>query len=190
VPTLIALIRGINVGKAKRVAMADLRKLVEKLGYTDVRTLLNSGNVVFKSSSSDTAKAGARIEKALIDGTGVSARVLVVTAADLAAAVKENPLLKFADNPSRLLVAFLANPADLAGLQPLLKQDWGKERLALGSRVAYFWLPDGVIDSKIFAALSRKPSGDVTTRNWATVLKIHAITGATVPPPTSRTRGG
>ena len=56
-PTLIALLRGINVGKAKRVAMADLRKLVEKLGYTDVRTLLNSGNVVFKSSSSDTAKA-------------------------------------------------------------------------------------------------------------------------------------
>jgi uncharacterized protein (DUF1697 family) len=60
---------------------------------------------------------------------------------------------------------------------PLLKQDWGNERLAIGSRVAYFWLPDGVIDSKIFAALSRKPSGNVTTRNWATVLKIHALAG-------------
>ena len=109
-PTLIALLRGINVGKAKRVAMADLRKLVEKLGYTDVRTLLNSGNVVFKSSSSDTAKAAAAIEKALLDGTGVSARVLVVTAAELATAVKENPLLKVADNPSRLLVAVPRQP--------------------------------------------------------------------------------
>ena len=176
-PTLIALLRGINVGKAKRVAMADLRKLVEKLGYTDVRTLLNSGNVVFKSTSTDTAKAATRIEKALLESTGISRRVLVVTAAELATAVKENPLLKVADNPSRLLVAFLANPADLAGLKPLLKQDWGKEVLAIGSRVAYFWLPDGVIDSKIFAALSRKPSGDVTTRNWATVLKIHALAG-------------
>ena len=174
-PTLIALLRGINVGKAKRVAMADLRKLVEKLGYTEVRTLLNSGNVVFKSSSADTAKAAKRIEQALVDGTGVSARVLVISAAELAAAVKENPFLKIADNPSRLLVAFLANPADLAGLKPLLKQDWGKERLAIGSRVAYFWLPEGVIDSKIFAALSRRPSNDVTTRNWATVLKLHAL---------------
>lgn len=176
-PTLIALLRGINVGKAKRVAMAELRKLVEKLGYTDVRTLLNSGNVIFTAPNSDTAKASARIEKALVENTGVSARVLVVTAADLAVAVKENPLLKMADNSSRLLVAFLFNPAVLAGLKPLLKQDWGQERLALGSRVAYFWLPDGVIDSKIFAALSRKPSGDVTTRNWATVLKIYALAG-------------
>jgi uncharacterized protein (DUF1697 family) len=176
-PTLIALLRGINVGKAKRVAMADLRKLVEKLGYTEVRTLLNTGNVVFKSLSADTAKAATRIEKALLEKTGISARVLVVTAADLSLAVKENPLLKVADNPSRLLVAFLANSADLAGLKPLLKEDWGTEVLAIGSRVAYFWLPDGIIDSKIFAALSRKPSGDVTTRNWATVLKIHALAG-------------
>jgi len=174
VPTLVALLRGINVGKAKRVAMADLRKLVEKLGYTEVRTLLNSGNVVFKSASAETAKAGSRIEKALVESTGVSARVLVVTAADLATAVKENPLLKVADNPSRLLVAFLANRADLASLKPLLKQDWGKERLALGSRAAYFWLPEGIIDSKIFAALSKRPSKNVTTRNWATVLKLHA----------------
>src|SRR5262245_59517957 len=101
-PTLIALLRGINVGKAKRVAMSDLRKLVEKRGYSDVRTLLNSGNVVLKSSSADTAKASKRIEQALFDGTGVSARVLVVSAEELAAAVKENPLLKVADNPSRL----------------------------------------------------------------------------------------
>src|SRR5262245_12943081 len=115
-PTLVALIRGINVGTAKRVAMADLRKLVAKLGFTDVRTLLNSGNVVFTSSKADSGKAAARIEKALEEKTGVSARVLVVAAADVAAAVKENPLLKNADNPSRLLVAFLADPADIAKL--------------------------------------------------------------------------
>ncbi len=176
-PTLIALLRGINVGKAKRVAMADLRKLAEKLGYTDVRTLLNSGNVIFNSPNRDTAKASMRIEKALVENTRVSARVLVITAEELATAVKENPLLKVAGNPSRLLVAFLANPADLAGLKPLLKQDWGQEALAIGSRVAYFWLPEGIIDSKIFAALSKRPANDVTTRNWATVLKLQALAG-------------
>ena len=176
-PTLIALLRGINVGNAKRVAMADLRKLIERLGYTDVRTPLNSGNVVFTSASADTAKVAKRIEQALAEETGVSARVLIVTAADLATAVKQNPLLIIADNPSRLLVAFLADPADLAGLKPLLKQDWGTEKLAIGSRAAYFWLPEGIIDSKIFAILSKRPSGDVTTRNWATVQKLHALAG-------------
>jgi uncharacterized protein (DUF1697 family) len=177
-PTLIALLRGINVGKAKRVAMADLRKLVEKLGYTDVRTLLNSGNVVFKSTSTDTAKAGERIEKALVENTGVSARVLVVSAAELATAVKENPLLKVADNPSRLLVAFLADSADLAMLKPLLKEKWGTEVLATGSRAAYIWMPEGVIDSKVFPAIARALNNAVTTRNWATVLKLHALAGS------------
>jgi len=176
VPTLIALLRGINVGKAKRVAMADLRKLIEKLGYTDVRSLLNSGNVVFSSTSADTAKAAARIEKALVEKTGISARVLVVSAQDLAAVMKENPFLKIADNHSRLLVAFLADPADRSKLKPLLKENWGKEVLALGSCAAYVWVPEGILQSKLFPAIGRALDNAVTTRNWATVLKLRAMT--------------
>src|SRR5262245_44497169 len=103
----VALLRGINVGRAKRVAMADLRALVEGLGYTDVRTLLNSGNVVFTAARGTPAQAAARIEKALTADLGVSARVTVLTAQELADAVAENPLLKVADNDSRLLVAVL-----------------------------------------------------------------------------------
>jgi uncharacterized protein (DUF1697 family) len=175
VPTLISLLRGINVGTAKRVAMADLRKLVEKLGHTNVRTLLNSGNVVFSSPSSDARKAGARIEKALAESTGVSARVLVISAAELAKVVKENPLATIADNPSRLLVAFLAHAADRSKLQPLLKQSWGGETLAIGPRAAYVWIPDGIAESQLFPTIGRALKNAVTTRNWATVLKLQSL---------------
>jgi uncharacterized protein (DUF1697 family) len=113
--THVALMRGINVGRAKRIAMANLRALVEDLGYNDVRTLLNSGNVVFAAPDLARADAAARIEAALTARLGVSARVTLLAAAELAAAVRDNPLLDVAGDPSRLLVAFLTDPADRLG---------------------------------------------------------------------------
>src|SRR6266540_2320543 len=100
----IALLRGINVGKAKRVAMADLRKLLEKLGYGDVSTLLNSGNIVFTTPRAAAGNAAARIEKAIAEKLGLASRVTVISATELAAAVAENSLLDIADNSSRLMV--------------------------------------------------------------------------------------
>jgi uncharacterized protein (DUF1697 family) len=173
--TYVALIRGINVGRAKRIAMADLRTLVENLGYGDVRTLLNSGNIVFTSARAAPGNAAARIEKAVAERLGVSARVTVLTAAEVAAAVDVNPLLKIADNPSRLLVAVLNNAADRSKLQPLLKLDWAPEALALGDRVAYVWCADGILASRLFESVARAVGAAVTSRNWATVLKLHAM---------------
>jgi uncharacterized protein (DUF1697 family) len=172
----VALLRGINVGRAKRVAMADLRALVEDLGYGDVRTVLNSGNVVFTTPRAAAGAAAARIEKALATELDVSARVTVLTAADLAAAITANPLLKVADDPSRLLVAVLRKPADRPKLEPLLKQDWAAEVLALGTRVAYLWCAEGILASRLAEAVSRLLGDAVTTRNWATVMKLHALT--------------
>jgi uncharacterized protein (DUF1697 family) len=171
--THVALIRGINVGTAKRVAMADLRKLVEELGYRDVRTVLNSGNVVFAGPA--RGDPAARIEKTLVDRLGVAARVTVLTAAEMAAVVAKNPLLEIADNPSRLLVAVLRDPADRKKLQPLTKQDWSPEALAVGQRVAYLWCADGILASKLAEAVNRALGDGVTARNWATVQKLHAL---------------
>jgi uncharacterized protein (DUF1697 family) len=170
----VALIRGINVGRAKRVAMADLRALVESLGYLDVRTLLNSGNVVFTAPRA-AAGAAARIEKGLAERLGVPARVTVLTAAELAAAVAENPLLEIAREPSRLLVAVLADPVDRRRLAPLLAEDWSPEALALGARVAYLWCPEGVLASRLAEAVGRALGDAVTTRNWATLTKLEAL---------------
>ena len=83
----VALLRGINVGKAKRIAMADLRKLVEELGFGDVKTLLNSGNVVFSAPPKKVATAAARIQSAIALQLGVTSRVAVISAEELAAAI-------------------------------------------------------------------------------------------------------
>jgi uncharacterized protein (DUF1697 family) len=171
----VALLRGINVGRAKRVAMADLRALVEGLGYRDVRTLLNSGNVVFTAPRAAPRDAAARIEKALATGLGVSSLVTALTAAELAAAVAECPLLEVADDPSRLLVAFLRGPSDRSKVEPLVKQGWAPEALAVGTRVAYLWCPEGVLASRLAETVGRALGDAVTTRNWATVRKLLAL---------------
>ncbi len=172
----IALFRGINVGRAKRVAMADLRTLVEALGYGDVRTLLNSGNVVFRASAATARNAAARIEETLAAKLGVSARVTMLTAAELAGIVVENPMLEVADDPSRLLVAVLSDPTDRAKLEPLLEQAWAPDALALGRRVAYVWCAGGILESRLAQAVGRALGSAATSRNWATILKLHALT--------------
>jgi uncharacterized protein (DUF1697 family) len=173
----VALLRGINVGRAKRVAMADLRRLVQNLGFSDVRTLLNSGNVVFDAPASASRKAAGRIEEALVGRLKVSARVTVLTADEVATVVAGNPLLHVMTDPSRLLVAVLADPADRRLLKPLTRQDWAPESLALGARVAYLWCPDGMLAGRLAAAVGRALADGVTSRNWATMLKLHAIAG-------------
>jgi uncharacterized protein (DUF1697 family) len=173
--TQIALLRGINVGKAKRVAMADLREIVESLGFSDVQTLLNSGNVVFASAKKVTGDPAARIEKALTARTGITARVTVLGAAELATIVDDNPLLRVAKDPSRMLVTVLTQPADRAKLAPLVKEKWAPEALALGKRVAYLWCPKGVLESRAAAAVQRALGDAMTSRNWATILKLHAM---------------
>ena len=171
----VALFRGINVGRAKRVAMADLRSMFEDLGFSDVRTVLNSGNVVFNKVPDPVEDISSVIEAELDLNTGVSARVTVLSALNLAGIVEQNPLVDVATNPSRLLVAVLRDPADLGPLTPLSERDWGPDQLALGTRAAYLWCPNGVLASPIPDAVARLVGDRVTTRNWATILKLHGM---------------
>src|SRR4029077_17381759 len=87
----VALLRGINVGTAKRLAMADLRRVFEDLGYDDVRTLLNSGNVVFTARTAASPDQAARVQKAIADRLGIQSRVVVLTRREIADAVAANP---------------------------------------------------------------------------------------------------
>src|ERR1700675_1622749 len=116
----IALIRGINVGRGKGVNMSDLRQLVGDLGHTNVRTLLNSGNVLFQSRGRNVAKLSSSIEAAITAKCGFSAMGGVIPAEDLAAIIDENPLLKLATDPSKHLVAFASRPELLAPLRSML----------------------------------------------------------------------
>ena len=172
----VALLRGINVGKAKRVAMADLRKLCESLDYGDVKTLLNSGNIVFSAPRADP-KAAAKIQKAIAAQIGVSCRVLVLTAAELDRVVTENPFTEGETNPSRFLVTVLANAPDRARIEALVKQDWGSERLGVGTHAAYLWCPEGILTSVAVGAIAKLLGDAATSRNWATIRTLQALAG-------------
>jgi uncharacterized protein (DUF1697 family) len=170
----IALIRGINVGRGNRIAMADVRVLIADLGHTNVRTLLNSGNLLFRSKGSSVAKIGAGIEAAITAKCGFSAAVMAMTAQDLDRIVDENPLLHVVKDHSKHLVAFVAHPKDLEPLRPLLKESWKPDALAITQHAAYLWCATGILDGKVNPAFNRKAGATVTSRNWATVLKLQA----------------
>lgn len=155
--------------------MSELRKAMTSLGYSDVRTLLNSGNAVFDSKQGSAANHAAQIEEAIATQLGIEAKTVVLSAGDFAKVVQANPLLDVADNPSRFFVAFVQQRSKLSQLMPLAKSDWGGEALAVGSHAAYVWCPEGIIESKAMKALSRSLGDSVTTRNWATVGKIAAL---------------
>ena len=174
----VALLRGVNLmGKSTRVSMSDLRDLFEGLGFRDVRTLLNSGNVVFSVGNKGGDVLG-RIEKALAARLGRTSPVIVLTGDEVVAAVEGNPLGKEADNPSWLLVVALKSPADAARLKPLLKERWAPEKLAIGKRVAYVWCAKGVAESELWTAVDRALEKTGTARNIATMTKLMAMVQA------------
>jgi len=177
----IALLRGVNVGRAKRIAMADLRKLIEDLGYTEVRSVLNSGNVVFSGPSRPQPAVAAEIEETLVLKLGVAARTLVLDGTELESIVADNPLLDRAGDHARLLTFILSsplpNPDSRQAIEALCGQDWHPGAVALGERAAYVWCPDGILDSAAAAALGKQLGDATTSRNWTTLLKLHALSG-------------
>ena len=109
------------------------------------------------------------------DNTTASSRVTALTAAELEVIVRKDPFGAVADNPSRLLVFVLSNPADRAKLRPLARQDWAPEALAIGARVAYVWCPDSIVQSRAVEAVGRLLGDATTSRNWATMTKLLSL---------------
>jgi uncharacterized protein (DUF1697 family) len=155
--------------------MADLRSLMEDLGFQDVRTLLGSGNVVFSSAKKGAGSDADRIETAIRKHLGVTTRVTVLTGTEVVAAVRENPLGSLVDNPSRLLLMVLRDVRTAARVRPLLKSDWTPEAVALRGRVAYLWCANGIIDSRLSASVGRVIGDSGTARNLATMTKLAAM---------------
>jgi uncharacterized protein (DUF1697 family) len=171
----VALLRGINVGTAKRVAMADLREMMEGLGYANVRTLLNSGNAVFDAGAGTPAGHAKKLKAALAAHCRVDAEVIVKTAQDIAAAIAEHPLKRHASNDSLLLVLFAQEAAALARIKALEASDWAPEAFAVGTHAAWLWCANGSAKSPLAAAVGKALGPVGTTRNWATLLKLEAL---------------
>ena len=175
--TCLVLLRGVNVGPAKRVPMAELRALLGELGGQRVATLLNSGNAVADWPRARPALLAPRIATALQQRFGFEVPVVVKTAAELAAIAAAMPWPEPPD-PSRLVVAFTQAPealAALASVAPLVSPD---EAWQLGAQAAYLHCAGGLLQSRAAEALLGRRGAAVTTRNWATVGKLLALAQA------------
>jgi uncharacterized protein (DUF1697 family) len=168
----VVLLRGINLARSRRVAMGDLRALLGELGYEDVATLLQSGNVVL-STTVKAAELPGRLEAELAEGLGMKIAVVVRSRAQLAKVVDADPLGDVADDPKRYLVTFFPDKPDPAAVRALLAEDFGPERVAAVGREIYAWHANGIQKSKLARAVGDKRFGTGgTARNWSTVTKL------------------
>ena len=171
---VVALLRGINIGPSKRIAMADLRAIVESLGHTDVETYLQSGNVVFapKRRTKDPAEP---LSAAIRDATGLDVPVVTRTGAELARVVEANPYA--VDDPTRVVVAFLADAVDLGDLALGDLSSYLPDELTISGRELYVSVPNGQGRSKLMEALTKRTlPTTVTVRNWRTVEALAEMT--------------
>ncbi len=160
--------------------MADFKRMLGSLGYTEVSTLLNSGNAVFTSTGRSPTKHASAIAAALEQTLGVITPVIVKSAAELSAIINSSPIEPPETEHSRYLVAFAAEEEALAALAPLQALAHGSERFVVTKVAAFLHCPGGILQSKLGEALLGKVGKRLTTRNWATVLKLSAQAGASV----------
>ncbi|HET6847270.1 MAG TPA: DUF1697 domain-containing protein [Gaiellales bacterium] len=172
---MVALLRGINLGASRRVAMADLRACLERLGYEDVETLLQSGNAVYRGTDA-AATSERRIERALLEATGLEIPVAVRTARQMAAVVRRNPLAEHASDPKRHHVVFLSEKPAASRAAALDAKAYDPELFRLHGRELYVWWPEGVHRARLTLPAIERSLGVVgTARNWNTVEKLAAL---------------
>ena len=177
--TRIALMRAVNVAGRGMVAMSDLRAALEALGFTEVRTLLQSGNAVFRASGTGAPELERRIEAELLKRSRIETEVFVRSAAQWQAMIARNP---FADeatrDPSHLVAMVAKRPVSkkaVAALRAASAAAGGRERVAESGGQVYVYFPDGIGRSRVTTALVERALGTrVTGRNWNTVLKLAA----------------
>jgi uncharacterized protein (DUF1697 family) len=169
-PVFIALIRGINVGGHKKIKMADVKRLCEELGLSDVRTHLQSGNVVFRTARTDRA----RLVKEVEDALALDARVILRNAAELRKAMEANPMPEEAQGaPSAFVVVFLGEKPSAAAMQSLRDAYSGPEKMELHGAELYIHYGAGMGTSKLTNTLiERKLGTSGTARNWNTVTRL------------------
>jgi uncharacterized protein (DUF1697 family) len=168
-----ALLRGINIGPNKRIAMATLREIVESLGHTDVETYLQSGNVVFTPKGK--GDYAARLSKAIADATGHDVAVVLRTGEELAKIVDANPYP--VSDPTKVVVGFLGGEIELGELGLGDLAPYLPDELTVHGREIYVSVPNGQGRSKLMEALvKRRLPTTLTVRNWRTVEALAKLT--------------
>jgi len=178
-------VRGINVGGRNRVAMADLRTVVASLAHTNVATFIQSGNVLFISTETDTTVIAAALERAIAESLSVRPKVVVLSRDELSQVVADNPYPDEA-NPKCLHAAFTSEQigpdqlAAIAAAQQRATDKGSRDEATVVGRTLFLHTPDGLGRSELAAQLARAAgplaaTGSATMRNWATVTKLLAM---------------
>lgn len=173
--TYIALFRGINVGGKNILPMKALKALLENLNLQNIKTYIQSGNVVFQSEAIDAARLSSQISAEIKKNHGFEPRVLLLALEEMEQAIRLNPFPEVVSDPKTLHVGFLtskpANP-DMEALESLRAEN---ERFELVDRLFYLHAPDGIGRSKLAASAERLLGVPMTDRNWRTIDKIMAM---------------
>ena len=173
--TWVALLRGINLGKSRRVAMSDLRRILEDAGLGDVRTLLQSGNVVF-TGTGPAAKLEESIEREIDKELGMRVTVMVRSEAQLRKVIDANPFAAAGADPKQLHVVFLATQPPASAVRAVDPAEYAPDEFALGDRAIYLRLPNGVAGSRF--PWDRSFTVATTMRTWRTTTKLAELAAA------------
>jgi uncharacterized protein (DUF1697 family) len=171
----IALLRGINLGPHNRIPMPALRELLGAAGMADVRTYVQSGNVVLSSGLGEDELTDT-CRRLIAERFGLEIAVVVRTRDELAGVIAHNPLADVVEDPKRYQVSFMSAPLDAATVERLTALAAPSERLVANGRELYAWHPDGVARSKLWGRLAGSALGvTATARNWTTVTTLLAL---------------
>jgi len=171
----IALFRGINVGGRNRLPMRELVEVLEELGLQDVKTYIQSGNVIFRSEDTNVSELSERMSCAINKSHGFAPQVLLLGLDELEWAIASNPYPAAESEPKTLHLYFLASEPEHPNLEDLESVKASSERFTLKGRVFYLHAPDGIGRSKLAAKVEKSLGVAVTARNWRSVTKIMAM---------------
>lgn len=174
----IALLRAINVGGTKKLLMAELRAMFEAAGCTDVRTYIQSGNVVFRAEEALAQRIPELIEAEIAVGKGFQVPVVTRSAAEWSDVVAGNPFLAAGADPAHLHVGFLADAPTAARIAELDPDRSPQDAFEVRGREVYLHFPNGTARSKLTVDYFDRTLGTtITIRNWRTVGKLLDMVG-------------
>jgi uncharacterized protein (DUF1697 family) len=163
----VALLRGVNVGGSGRVPMKELRELFELLGFEDVRTLIQSGNVIFRAAKMPSPST---LQAAIAERFQITSPVVLRTSSELVKIIRNDP---FGDADQAFLhVGFMVAPVPAPELAALDVERFAPEQIVASGTEVYFHLPRGIGNSKLASYVNRRLGGSMTIRNWNTVTTL------------------
>ncbi|WP_373056741.1 DUF1697 domain-containing protein [Zunongwangia sp. H14] len=172
----IAILRGINVGGKRKIPMADLRQNLEKIGFKNVKTYIQSGNIIFNENVKNISKMETQLEKFILDTYGFEVPVIIRSAEQVEKAISDNPYFSKESDLDRLHLSFLKQAPDAENIDKAKNANYEPDSFEVKGKNAFVYCTGKYSDSKLTNNFfENKLKVAATTRNWKTVLKLQEL---------------